>query len=109
MHPLLLSNFPKRVIDVFPVVKVLDVDISVQTSLFESEPLFEPVVGGIAKGVDPGQVEIARVLQLRELEIERRIRLAACVAPFHGDIQRHRNAIGSDGVQKMPEVEIAVS
>ena len=58
-HPLLLSVFPKRVIDVVPVVEVLDVDISVQAPLFGSEPLFEPkvepVVGGIAKGVDPGQ------------------------------------------------------
>ena len=59
IHPLLLSVFPKRVIDVFPVVEVLDIDIRVQAPLFESEPLFEPqvepVVGRIAKGVDPGQ------------------------------------------------------
>jgi len=57
--PLLLSVFPKRVIDVFPVVRVLDIDIRVQAPLFESKPLFEPkvepVVGRIAKGVDPGQ------------------------------------------------------
>jgi hypothetical protein len=57
IHPLLLSVFPKRVIDVFTVVEVLDVDISVQAPLFESEPLFEPklepVVGRIATGNSP--------------------------------------------------------
>jgi hypothetical protein len=37
-------------------VEVLDVDISVQAPLFPLfEPKVEPVVGGIAQGVDPGQ------------------------------------------------------